>query len=121
LALSEKEEGELAVYIIEMEQRGVSISRKDVKYIAGSIDATHQHPVFEDGPTDGWLTSFLRRHHHLSLRRPSIVDGGRFAMARKSTVDAYFTGLKAVFTQFSIVSSERVYNLDETGFNREPK
>jgi hypothetical protein len=78
------------------------------------------HP--ENGPSDGWLASFLKRHPELALRTPSFVDGGHFAMAKKSTIDKYFRMMESVFNDLAIrTSPHRIYNLDETGFNREPK
>ena len=123
IALTVQEEKELCAYITEMANRGLPVSRRDVKCLAQSIDNLHDVQVFKhDGPTDGWLTSFMRRHPEITLRRPSIIDGGRFAMARKSTIDAYFKGMRKLFNSMKLDSApNRIYNLDETGFSREPK
>ena len=123
IALTIKEEGELTAYAIDMATRGNPLTRKDIKFLAFSIDQMHPSPTFNPatGPTDGWMTSFLGRHNDLSLRRPAIVDGGRVTMARRSVVDKYFEGVATLYTKLSNITPRRIYNLDETGFSREPK
>jgi hypothetical protein len=122
--MSKAEEEELVQYIMHMSGRGIPIGRKEVKVLAKEMDGTHATQIFDSnkGPSDGWLGGFIQRHPEISLRRPSFLDGGRFAMARQSTVNKYFDLMETVFTEYSLHDTpSRIYNLDETGFNREPK
>ena len=122
-ALSKEEEQQLTTYILYMAKNGLPIGRKDVRYLATEMEKLHSVSIFGcDGASDGWLSSFLRRHPEISLRRPSHVDGGRFAMARQSVIDRYFEMMKDIFNKYQIHNQpSRILNLDETGFNREPK
>ncbi len=77
----------------------------------------------EKGPSEGWLSAFISRHPNLSLRKAAYLNGGRYTMGRLSVVNGYFSLMADIFKKLHISDKDahRIYNLDETGFNKEPK
>jgi hypothetical protein len=107
-----------------MAAMAMPIGRAETKKLAWEIDLIHSVPFFdaEKGPSDGWLAGFLSRNPQIALRTPSHIDGGRATMARKSTISKYFDLLSSPYLELQLDGApHRIYNIDETGFNREPK
>jgi hypothetical protein len=119
--LSAEEEAMLTEYCLYMADRGIPLRRWMVMALAEEIDLKKEEPQFDQskGASQGWWRRFSHHHPDLSLRVTSKLDGGRASMAHKSVVEKFFKMVKPLYEAHDI-TPERIYNLDETGFCKEP-
>ena len=107
-----------------MARAGKPVTPGWVMVMAGRMVKVRGNSFKNDVPTSGWWSSFLSRHPQLSLRTPSIINAGRLAMSRRSTMDNFFSEAKVILTTLGILDdASRLYNIDEswTGSNDEQK
>ncbi|KAG5864203.1 hypothetical protein JTB14_008836 [Gonioctena quinquepunctata] len=61
-----------------------------------------------------WMSSFRIRNKNLSLRKPENTSAARSFVFNRTAVDEFFENYRAVLTKYKF-TSDRIYNLDETG------
>ncbi|XP_072392148.1 uncharacterized protein [Diabrotica undecimpunctata] len=77
-----------------------------------------KHKFNKDSQKAGypWLEPFLRRSKQLSVRKSEGVSAARALGMNKTDVSAYFTLLKNILNEHSLMDkSGSIYNIDETG------
>jgi len=69
-------------------------------------------------PVHSWWRRFLNRHPEDSLRTPSIIDGGRHWMSKRSLLNAFYCDTKAFLMSLDVLDkADRLYNIDESWYN----
>lgn len=137
--LTEEEEEVVEKYCLWQFDRGMGLSRKQVKAIIREIrqravdkGERRQSINCETGPSKKYMKGFYKRHPKLSDRRAETVDRGRINMANKDTINEYFKTLKTVLIETGVADvdenneitqqhADRIYLADETGWGAEKK
>lgn len=123
--LSGIEEERLVHWIKQCAQRGFGKSRSEIKEAVKAIiesrgtSSTADIPL----PSKQWMKDFFLRHKELSDRTPSSLGKER-ALVSKQSLSIWFTTMKTFMDQQDctlLVSPERLYNAEETGFSLCPK
>ena len=80
-------------------------------------------PFTLDRPGDEWYLSFRKRYKtEVSLRKPETVTSARAKGLSQDTVDRFFDMLEEKMVAAGVKDQpSRIYNLDETGLNTDPK
>ena len=72
--------------------------------------------------TDGWWTSFSRRHPELSLKNPAPMSKTRAIASNSESMNAYFDLLEETLDTYNLGDRpELLFNMDETGMPLNPK
>jgi hypothetical protein len=66
-----------------------------------------------------WYYSFMKRNPTLSLRNSMPLTSARAAALSEETVDDLFNKLTSVYKDQNIATPDRIFNLDEKGFDGE--
>ena len=92
--LDKIEEAELTEYIIIVGQLGFGKTRKQIKSIAEKV-AIEKDTLQKDRITNGWFTSYIRRHPELSLHKgDSTCKSCINAMSNRTAIEQYFAVMK---------------------------
>jgi len=132
--LSQDQEEELINYLLHMAKIGYGVSRKDIPDIVkGILDKaqTTKDYVLPSGnsfvdnkPSRSWIYRFLERHPEVSARTPENL-GFQRAYITEESIRNWFGDLKKYLREeydIDVVdflregNSDRIYNLDESGF-----
>ena len=137
--LTDEEEEAVEKYCLCQFDRGMGLSRKQVKSIIREIrqravDKGEQRQAInsEVGPSKKYMNGFYKRHPKLSDRTAETVDRGRINMTNKDTINKYFKTLKSALIETGVAEvdenneiiqqhAERIYLADETGWGAEKK
>ena len=114
--LDKTEEAELTEYIITVGQLGFGKTRKQIKSIAEKV-ALEKDTLRKDRITNGWFTSFIKRHPELSLRKGDSTCQSRMnAMSNRAAIEQYFAVMKECMEKEGLLDKPaQIYNFDEVG------
>lgn len=116
--LTHDEEDRLALYCVEMADRGFGLTRDDVMHKAFIIAelSGRQHPFLNEKAGRSWFEGFKSRHPRLTLRSPQPLSHMRAANANNQTIVDFFAKLAAVYARLNLFSKPmQIFNVDETG------
>ena len=112
------EEKELSYFLLRCAAIGFPKTRKRVMAIVQRVLDSKGvvHTL-----TDGWWTSFSRRHPELSLRNPAPLSKARAMASNSETINAYFDLLEETLDAYNLRDHpELVFNMDESGMPLNP-
>lgn len=117
---TEEQEDKLAEYILKCSSIFYGLLPEELKKLAYESAVKFNAPNIPSswhenrkaGPD--WLTGFLKRNSHLSIRTPESTSASRATSFNKHNVGEFFTKLSTVLDKYKFPPS-RIYNLDETG------
>lgn len=123
--LSGIEEERLVHWIKQSAQRGFGKSRMDIREAVKAIIESRGPTSTTDVsiPSKQWMKDFFNRHKDLSDRTPSSLGKER-ALVSRQNLSIWFNEMKIFLDQEDsslLLSPERLYNADETGFSLCPK
>ncbi|XP_072399497.1 uncharacterized protein [Diabrotica undecimpunctata] len=110
----------LVNHITKLQQHVCAPTRTMVRSMAFELaeKLKLKHKFNKDSRKAGypWLESFLRRNKQLSVRKSEGVSAARALGMNKTDVSAYFTLLKNILNEHSLMNKPgSIYNIDETG------
>ena len=117
--LTDKEEEELKQFLFDCANIGYAKTRKDVMGLVNRflVDRGVDKPV-----SNGWWSSFCRRHPDVVLRQPASISRARYLATNQSMLDNYFQQLDQLITELCLTDKPAlVFNFDEGGFPLNPK
>ena len=107
-------------HILLLESRFYGLTRDSVLRLAYQIAKANKITTrFNESKQKAgkeWLRCFLSRHPEISLRTPEATSLARAAGFNRQRVDSFFQLLEKIVKEEN-VSSDRIYNMDETGFS----
>lgn len=111
--LTAPEEEALVEFAIKMAKRGLGITRMELKEYVSFLVQNRKHHFGASGPSDKWLSAFLRRNPDLSLRVPEKLSYQRRQASSFERVSGFFEVLEEVCKKEKF-RPELVWNADET-------
>ena len=117
-ALGAATEQALVDYALYMAERGFPLTRPALKALTRAVVSTKGLRVpfnMENGPSDKWIRSLLRRHKELSLRSADTLDNARANLSQEE-VNKFFILLQNIKVKYDL-SPNQIFNVDETGFS----
>jgi len=118
--LPEDVENDLVQHILLLESRFYGLTRDSVLRLAYQIAKANKITTrFNESKQKAgkeWLRCFLSRHPEISLRTPEATSLARAAGFNRQRVDSFFQLLEKIVKEENL-SSDRIYNMDETGFS----
>ena len=117
--LSDAEEKELETFLLRCSNIGYPKTRHQVLAIVQRIlDSKH----IGKNVTDGWWSSFRKRHPDLSLRAPAPLSKSRAMASNIEVFEQYFDLLEQTINEYDLDTRPHlIYNMDETGLPLNPK
>lgn len=64
--------------------------------------------------SESWFSNFMRRHQHLSIRRPQDTSFSRATSFNPTNVATFFDKLATVLLRHGITAKD-IWNMDESG------
>ena len=116
--LTDEEEDQLAVYLVQMSDMGFGLSRKTVMKLAYTIAERTQrkHPFKGETAGRAWFDGFKRRHPNLTIRSPQPLAYCRALCSNSDVICDFFGKLGALYGKLNLISKPMcVWNCDETG------
>jgi len=124
-ALTDEEEQYIVLALKYCSDLGWAFSRdKLMDFVEQYVTTKGLKTPFKNGrPGQDWCISFLNRHKaELALRKPETVTIGRAKGLNRQVLNTFFDMLEQQFTQWGVKDQPtRIFNLDETGLNTDPK
>uniref|UniRef100_A0A1B6L3T1 HTH CENPB-type domain-containing protein n=1 Tax=Graphocephala atropunctata TaxID=36148 RepID=A0A1B6L3T1_9HEMI len=121
---SVEQEFELVKYLKSMESRLFGLTMKDLRSLAFQLaernGLNHRFDKSSGLAGQDWVKGFLSRHPTLSIRTPESTSGARAMGFNKIAVSQFFSLLTETIDKHKL-TSERIYNVDETGVSVNPK
>lgn len=122
--LSDEEETLLAEWIILCAKAGFPKSKKQILKTAGDLANLHPEKTFLRGiPTTGWFKKFARRYPKVAKRTPEALGKASAAVTAEGLKN-YFSLVQSQFEKSGyghlLNKPESWWNIDETGFERNP-
>ncbi|KAK3095358.1 hypothetical protein FSP39_013674 [Pinctada imbricata] len=119
--LTDEEEDSLINYLHYMAGRGFPLSRQNLKVLVFEILKRRPRPTavnIDKGPSDRFITNFLKRHKNLlSLRQSHSLESCR-AEVHQGQIDHFYGLLKSMMESLELQHSpDSIYNMDESGFS----
>jgi hypothetical protein len=119
--LNEFQEQQLVKLINMNAERGTGLTPDEVREAAAKIinkdfNNNNNTPI---SLSLGWYYSFMNRNPTLSIRDSMPLTAARAAALTTGTVDDLFHKLNSIYTDHSIITPNRIFNLDEKGFDGE--
>ena len=117
--LTDEQEECLVKFLIRCSIIGYSKSRGDVIHL---IQEMCESKGIKHKVTDGWWSSFSKRHPNLTLRAASCLSKSRAVASDASAIHQYFEVLDETLETYGIKDYPNlIYNMDETGMPFKPK
>lgn len=120
----DEEEELLVAYIVKCSNHYYGLSITELRRLAYEF-AVKIKKVFPESWVEtqmagyAWYYAFMKRHTELSIRTPEQTSLNRVKAFCKENVDTFFGHLKSVISPTPF-PSDRIYNMDETGFSTVP-
>ena len=119
---SADEEIKLVSHVKDMASRGYGYTRAEVCHIASDyarwLGKASQGDIF----SMNWLYCRMERHPGLSVNQPKGLSSARTAASSPEVIESFFTQLFVIHEKYDLTySPERIYKIDEEGFNAEHK
>ena len=117
--LDDKEEEELVTFILGCASMGYAKSKQEIIAIVRKVVAAKGI----DGVkvTDGWWSSFKKRHGSLTLRSAEPVSYARAICSSPAIIQQYYDVLEKTLSDNDLMGRAcQIYNLDETGMCLDP-
>ncbi|KAK1876561.1 Tigger transposable element-derived protein 6 [Dissostichus eleginoides] len=116
---STEQEMLLRDYLMEAADLYYGLSSKEVRKFAYELAKNYEcnfSQTWAEKEMAGadWLTTFLKRHPTLSIRRPQATSLSRATSFNRTNVNTFFDNLSAVLTKHGFVTQD-IWNMDETG------
>jgi hypothetical protein len=113
-------ENDLVAWIVAMQSHGVPVGRDTILTRANEIYTEMYGTTRTTGfLTRGWVDRFMNRHPNLSLRCAQVIKRVR-SEATGQDLMIFFTELMKHVIERK-VTSDRIFNMDETGFAQKTK
>lgn len=118
--LGEEAETKMVVHINKLQARGFTPTRTEVRrmafHLAEQLKIRHKFDRQAELAGYDWLTSFLRRHPELAIRKAEALSRNRSFSMAKNIVTNYFELLASTMEEHQLFDKPAcVYNMDETG------
>lgn len=119
--LSSEMEDALVQRALFLDQRGLGLSPLQLRKAAFRLAEKNnlKHPWNLESKVAGidWFRAFVKRHTHLSLRKPEGLSRARAEGLNKAEVSKYFQNLEKILKDYDLFDKpECIYNMDESGF-----
>ena len=112
--LTDSEETDLEQFLFHCSAIGYGKTRKDVINL---VERSIQRSV-----SNGWWSSFIKRHPKVVLRTPSTLGRARYLATNKGMVDKYFDLLESTMAKHHLCDKPcQIFNMDESGFPLSPQ
>ena len=124
--LSSTDEELIVVAINKCASMGWPIGFDDIKPLIKSyLDGCKQVTMFKDNLPEDWCISFKKRHADaFRCKKPEILRKKRSDNMSKENLNHFYDMVTKVYQETGLSdaadAAERIYNLDETGFNTNP-
>ena len=116
------EEIKLVSHIKDMASRGYGYTRAEVCHIASDYARWLGKASQGDMFSINWLYCRMERHPGLSVNQPKGLSSARTAASSPEVIESFFTQLFEINEKYDLTySPERIYKIDENGFNAEHK
>lgn len=124
--LTKEEEKDVAHVAISLAENGFPMDRKDLKLFVQSYLNAKGVKIKawkENIPGTEWIRLFLKRHEtDITSRKPELLTKQRVEALTVETVEKFFEMYEKVVRENNLSNSpERIYNLDETALNTDPR
>lgn len=117
---TKQEEEELVGYVKDMEKRLFGLTTIVLRKLAYELAEKNckAHHFNRDKKIAGvdWLKGFMKRHQDLSIRKPEATSAARAMGFNKVAVNKFYSLLGEVYDKYNL-TSDRIYNCDETGIS----
>ena len=119
--LTDEEEASIINYLQYMAGRGFPLNRKNLQVLMFEVLKRRPRPTainLEKGPSDRFVTNFLKRHGDvLTLRQSHSLESCR-AEVHQGQVDHFYGLLDNMMRSLGLkFSPDSIYNMDESGFS----
>ena len=117
--LTDREEDELVQFLLDCASIGYGKTRKDVMNL---VDQFLVYREVNKPVSNGWWSSFSKRHPDVVLRQPASLSRARYLATNQSMLDNYFKILEEKITTLKLSDKPAlIFNFDESGFPLNPK
>ncbi|KAF2900054.1 hypothetical protein ILUMI_06138 [Ignelater luminosus] len=121
---TEAQETELGNHILFLEERLFGLTLHDLQRLAFEPAERNNLPNSFNKTTQmagkDWLYGFLNRHHNISLRDPEKTSIARAKKFNHTAVSKFYDLLNSIYEKHNL-SSNDIYNVDETGLYKQSK
>ncbi|KAK3092033.1 hypothetical protein FSP39_024582 [Pinctada imbricata] len=120
-SLSYDEEVSVVNYSVYMAERGLPLNRQNLRILIKEILLRRPRPTsinLEKGPSDKFITKFLKRHKDsISIRSSHPLESNR-ATISQGQIDHFYQLLQDMMSKLDPNDKpSRMYNMDESGFS----
>ncbi|XP_060801974.1 uncharacterized protein LOC132901742 [Amyelois transitella] len=122
-AINVKFEKRIATSLHIMEKNGFGLSSEEViKLVTQYVEKNKLTTPFKEGaPGYEWFSGF-RKRNNLSLKKPQAVEMSRKAACDPFIIKDYFDTLEEYIKTMDLqYSPDRIWNLDESSFSKDPE
>lgn len=117
--LTDKEENDLEQFLFHCSAIGYGKTRKDVVSL---VERLLCYRGTQKSVSNGWWSSFMKRHPNVVLRTPSTLGRARYLATNRGMIDKYFDLLEDTISKFHLNDKPcQIFNIDESGFPLSPQ